>query len=54
MCVSVYDSSDERIVEFALYLSKIQLKAIDNYENDLFTNGAFDNIAMLKNEVLEP
>lgn len=41
------------IVDLALYINKLQLKAIEDYENGFFPKGAFDNIAMLKSEASE-
>ena len=41
------------VVEFALYLNKMQNKAIDDYENGYFPKGAFENVAMLNKEVPE-
>lgn len=41
------------VVEFAVYLNKMQLKAIDDYENRFFPKGVFENVAMLEREVTE-
>ena len=41
------------IVEFALYLNKMQNNAIDDYESGYFPKGAFENVAMLSKEVKE-
>lgn len=41
------------VVEFALYLNKMQNKAIEDYQNGYFPKGAFANVGMLKREVTE-
>ena len=41
------------VVEFALYLNKMQNKAIEDYQNGYFPKGAFANVGMLKKEVTE-
>ena len=41
------------VIDFALYINKLQLQAIDDYENGFFPKGAFDNVAMLESEAKE-
>lgn len=40
-------------VDFAIYINKLQTKAIDDYEKGFFPKGIFDNLNMLKSEILE-
>lgn len=38
------------VVDLAIYINKIQKKAIDDYENGLFPKGIFANARMLESE----
>ena len=41
------------VIDMAIYINKLQLRAVEDYENGFFPKGYFDNITMLESEYKE-